>query len=157
MARVISRQDRSDFQARPAQAPAPSSKKAVSFSSARNNEALAVAMRVNCEVRVLARQPKGRINSLCNPARFKNRRSEQKSGLGDHTGEDNRGEVAMFGAGAQGSNPIFSSKAGNRGSARNSFKPAQMQYSRRYAMLPFSCSMPRAKQPKVSSRLPKLA
>ena len=57
MARAISRQDRADFHARPAQAPAPISKKAVSFSSARNNETLTVAMRVNCEVRVLARQP----------------------------------------------------------------------------------------------------
>jgi hypothetical protein len=84
VARAISRQDRADFHARPAQAPAPSSKKAVSFSSTRNNEALIVAMRVNCEVRVLARQPNVRINSLCNPARFKKRGvSEQKSGACD--------------------------------------------------------------------------
>jgi hypothetical protein len=84
VARAISRQDRADFQPRPAQAPAPNSRKAVSFSSARNNEALTVAMRVNCEVRVLARQPKGRINSLCNPARFKKRGvSEPKSGACD--------------------------------------------------------------------------
>src|SRR4030095_198149 len=71
--------------------------------------------------------------------------------VADHAGEDDRGELAIFGVGAHGSSPIFLSNAGNRGSARNSFKPAQMQYSRRYAMLPFSCSMPRAKQAKASS------
>ena len=86
-----------------------------------------------------------------NRARLKNRRSEQKSGLGDRAGQDDRGELAMFGVGAHGSSPISFSNAGNRGSARKSSKPAQMQYSRRYAMLPFSCSMPCAKQAKASS------
>ena len=79
MARAISRQDRADFQPRPAQAPAPNSRKAVSFSSARNNEALTVAMRVNCEVRVLAKQPKPRINDLRNRGRLKSGVSERKS------------------------------------------------------------------------------
>ena len=107
--------------------------------------------------RSLARQLNVSHQHLRNRARLKNRRLEQKSGLGDDVGEDDRGELAMFSAGAHGSSPISFSKAGNRGSARSSFKPAQMQYSRRYAMLPFSCSMPRAKQAKASSRLPKLA
>jgi hypothetical protein len=53
-------------------------------------------MRVNCEVRALAGQPKPRINDLRNRGRLKNRCPEQKS-VADHAGEDDRGELAMFG------------------------------------------------------------
>ena len=101
--------------------------------------------------RSLARQLNVSHQHLRNRARLKNRRLEQKSGLGDDVGEDDRGELAIFGAGAQGQIPIFLSKAGNRGSARKSSKPAHTQYSAMSATLAFSCSMPCAKQAKAWS------